>query len=298
VLDPSFSVDVNGEVTSLAADGTTLYIAGTFTSVGGQPRTNVAAIDTTSDTVLPFSPTPSATVFSVDAANGVVYLGGKFTTVNGVTRRNVAAVDAATGQVVQSFNPKASAAVYVVKVGNGGVYVGGSFQTIGGVPRNYVALVDPATGAVQPWNAGLGYDSQVFDLVLDGGQVYLGAGGHLPAGNSVYSIDATTGAHNWQVQTDGNVQTVEVVNGTVYAGGHFNYLKPCDSSGVCTATVARKKALAVDPATGTVLGWAPKFNSKLGIWDFTAAGGNLYALGDFTTVNGQSHPHIARFSAP
>ncbi|MGI8888569.1 MAG: hypothetical protein ACR2GB_06305 [Nocardioidaceae bacterium] len=40
---------------------------------------------------------------------------------------------------------------------------------------------------------------------------------------------------------------------------------------------------------------APKFNSALGVFDFTAASGNLYALGDFTTVNGDSHPHIARF---
>jgi hypothetical protein len=28
------------------------------------------------------------------------------------------------------------------------------------------------------------------------------------------------------------------------------------------------------------------------------ADGNLYAFGDFTTVNGKSHPHIARFTSP
>jgi phosphoribosylformimino-5-aminoimidazole carboxamide ribonucleotide (ProFAR) isomerase len=293
VLDPNFSVDVNGEVTSLAVSGTTLYIAGSFSMVGTVARTNVAAIDTSTGTVLPFASTTSAIVYSIDVANGVAYLGGKFTNVNGTTRKYLAAVDATTG-TLESFNPKPLASVYVVKAAADGVYVGGNFQTIGGASRNYAAKLD-ASGGVTSWDAGLPFDSQVFDLTVDNGNVYLATGGHSPGGNSVYSVTADTGAFQWQVQTDGNVQSVEVANGMVYAGGHFNYLKPC-VAGVCTVTDPRKKALSVDPAAGGVSSWNPTFNSSLGVWDFTAAGGSLYALGDFTTVNKTSQPHIARFA--
>jgi hypothetical protein len=295
VLDPNFSVDVNGEVTSLAASGTTLYIAGSFTSVAGTPRTNVAAIDTTTGTVLSFSATPSSIVMSIDVVNGAVYLGGKFLKVNGTSRPYLAAVDATTGELL-AFNPKPSAAVYVVKATGDGLYVGGSFQTIGGVARNYVARLDTSgTGTVQSWDAALPFDSQVFDLTLDSGNVYLATGGHSPGGNSAYAVTAASGGFVWQIQLDGNVQSVEVANGYVYVGGHFNYLKPCDSSGTCTLSSARKKALSVVATTGALTSWTPKFNSALGIWDFTAAGGNLFALGDFTTVNGTSQAHIARF---
>jgi PQQ-like domain len=288
-VDPDFTVDVNGEVTSLATDGSTLFIAGSFTSVEGVARTNVAAINPATGAVLPFTADASAIVYSIDVAGGVVYLGGKFTTINGTTRKYLAAVNASTS-VVTSFNPKPLAAVYVVKAATDGfIYAGGNFQTIGGATRNYVAQLT-STGAVTSWDAKLPFDSQVFDLTVDNGSVYLATGGHSPGGNSVYGVAAGDGTRQWQVQVDGNVQSVEFAGGMVYAGGHFNYLNPCAVS-VC----ARKKALSIDPSTGNVSSWNPKFNSSLGVWDLTAAGGNLYALGDFTTVNGIPFVRIARF---
>lgn len=294
VLDPGFNVAVNGEVTSLAASGTTLYLAGNFTMVGSVARTNLASIDTITGEVLGFNVNPSAVVQSVDVQDGVVYFGGNFSMVNGASQRYLAAVDATTGALIPSFNPKLSARVYVVKATSSGIYVGGRFQTIAGVARNYVALLTSA-GTAQTWDAGLGFDSQVLDLIVDSGHVYLGTGGHLPAGNSAYSIDATTGERQWQVQTDGNIQAVEAADGTVYVGGHFNYLKPC-SADVCVASQVRQKALAVEAMSGAILPWSPKINSSLGVWDLTAANGNLYALGDFTVINRATHLRIARFT--
>ncbi len=296
ILDPSFSVPVDGEVRSMTASGTTLYIAGNFTTVGSVDRTDVAAIDTTTGEVLPFAANPSGMVESIDVMGGVAYLGGKFTSVNGVSRPHIAALDADTGSLITTFNPKATGLVWVVKDDGTNLYVGGRFLKIGGVARNYVAALDPA-GNVLAWDPGLNTDSQVMAIAFDPGHVYLGTGGHLPAGNSVYSIDASTGDQLWQVQTDGNIQALDVTDDTVYVGGHFNNLESCNP-GVCSMTVPRKKALAIDPSTGSVLGWNPRFNSNLGVWDFADTGGNLYAFGDFTTVNSVTHPHIARFSLP
>jgi hypothetical protein len=298
ILDASFNVSVNGEVASMAVSGNTLYIAGSFTTVGTVSRTNVAAIDLTTDSVLPFAATPSASVASIDVANGVAYIGGVFTAVNGTARPYLAALDATTGALISAFDPNPSAQVNVVKATGSSLYVGGNFQTIAGAARNYVAQLD-LTGHALPWDASLGFDSRVINIAfdpIDPTAVYLTAGGHLPNGNSVYRIDAVTGLHLWQVQVDGDVHAIVVSDGTVYAGGHFDFLESCDSSGVCAAGAKRKKAVAINELTGQVLDWAPVFNSIQGIFNMNVAGGNFYAFGDFTTVNGTSHPHIARFT--
>ena len=48
--------DVNGMVWDLWVEGTTVYVAGDFSSVGGQPRSNLAALDGQTGALLPFSP--------------------------------------------------------------------------------------------------------------------------------------------------------------------------------------------------------------------------------------------------
>jgi hypothetical protein len=105
-----------------------------------------------------------------------------------------------------------------------------------------------------------------------------------------------TGTQRWQVKTDGNVQTVEVQGGDVYAGGHFNNtcLPPSDGATRCLVDFASRKAVVVDEGTGAARPLAT-FNSAFGIWDLTTAGGNLYALGEFTKVNGLNRAGIARF---
>jgi hypothetical protein len=124
--------------------------------------------------------------------------------------------------------------------------------------------------------------------------VFLAVAGGLPAGNSLYKT-TSTGAEVWQVATDGNLQAVAVVNGTVYAGGHFGSICGSTTSGCGNTTVAKKAFVAdAGSATPNARAWA-KFNSALGVWDLTPAGTNLYALGVFTTVNGKSAPRIARF---
>ncbi len=103
---------------------------------------------------------------------------GAFAAVNGVKRRNLAALNPSTGAVVPSFNPAPNGLVHSIKASGSQIYVGGKFTTIGADARSYVALLD-ASGAVQPYNAGLAFDSQVFDIATTDTAVYLG-----PAGTS------------------------------------------------------------------------------------------------------------------
>lgn len=298
VRDRDFSADVVGTVHAVATDGDVIYLAGSFTSVGGVPRTNLAAVTASGEVVSTFKPKPSSTVTSLDYANGTLYIGGAFRSVNGVKRKYVAGLDPVDGTVVPSFKPNPNGLVHVVKASGSQIYVGGKFTTIGGQNRDYVALLD-ASGAVQPYDAALAFDSQVFDIATSASSVYLATGGHLPAGNSVYATEAGTGTQRWQVRTDGNVQTVEAHGGDVYAGGHFNNVCRPRADGVsgCQIDFASRKTVVMDDNTGAARPFAT-FNSAFGVWDLTAAGGNLYALGEFTKVNGTNQAGIARFPSP
>lgn len=295
VRESGFRVDVVGTVNALATDGTVIYLAGDFTSVGGVPRKNLAAVLPSGQVLDTFRPNVSSAVESLDHANGTLYIGGGFRTVNGVKRKYLAGLNPVDGSLVSSFKPNPNRLVHVVKASGSQIYVGGKFTTIGGAGRDYVALLD-ASGTAQPYDARLAYDSQVFDIATSGASVYLATGGHLPAGNSVYATAAGTGAQRWQVATDGNVQTVEAVNDDVYAGGHFNNVcrPPVAGTTGCKVDFTSRKTVVVDDGSGTARPFAT-FNSAFGVWDLTTAGGNLYALGEFTTVNGANQAGIGRF---
>lgn len=289
-LDTSFRADVDGDVRSLASDGRTLFIGGKFTQVNGVARKNLAAVNASSGAVGSFNPAPSAMVRGLAYSGGKVFFGGGFTKVGGTAVNYLAAADAATGAVDRAF-PGADAAVNVVKAVGGNVWIGGDFAHIGTATRSRVAAVT-ASGSVLGYNTSVG--GPVDDLEVDSAGVFLAVGGGVSTGNSLYKT-TSAGVKVWQVLTDGDVQAVEVVGGTVYAGGHFGFLCGSTTSG-CGNTTSAKKAFVAD-ASGTTpnaRAWA-QFNSALGVWDLTTAGTNLYALGVFTTVNGKSAPRIARF---
>src|SRR5262245_28658635 len=104
-IDTSFKAKVasGGNVWTLlvSADGSRIYLGGTFGTVGGVARKNLAAVNADGSIVDGWDPTPNAFVhaltFSSDAAT--VFVGGKFTTMDGASRTCVARVNAATGDL-------------------------------------------------------------------------------------------------------------------------------------------------------------------------------------------------------
>ena len=72
--------DVSGVVSAVAPDGAGgWYVGGTFTSVGGQARTNLAQVDS-SGAITAFAPQPNAPVTALASRpGGGVFVGGSFT---------------------------------------------------------------------------------------------------------------------------------------------------------------------------------------------------------------------------
>jgi len=117
------------ETMSLASDR--IYVGGRFTVIGGQNRTNLAAVDLASGAVLPFVAHTDNAVFALAATSNHVFAAGQFTTVNGQARPNLAALNPTTGQLT-SWTPNPNLYLESVMVARNTVFAGGSFFTIAG----------------------------------------------------------------------------------------------------------------------------------------------------------------------
>ena len=179
VTDPTTGAcQVAGVVYAVAQIGGTTYIGGSFTSVGGVKRSNVAAVKADGNLDLDWNPGADGVVYALAASadGSKVFLGGGFTTVGGQPRGRLAAVSAATGALVDGWTTTTSNnLVRALATDADRLYVGGSFGRIGGkaVPR--LAAVSQDTGAVDtsfaPRPSGT---VRAVTLSDDGNKVYAG----------------------------------------------------------------------------------------------------------------------------
>ncbi len=289
-VDSGWKADVAGTVLVLAAspDGTTLYVGGSFTKVDGANRLNLAAVTAAGGAVTPWNPGASnGSVQALAVNSSTVFAGGSFTAAGSTTIGRLVSLDRATGHANSGFDPHPSAGVDTLLLAGTTLYVGGKFTTIAGVSRPHLAALSASTGNATGYRPQL--NCPALDLVSDASKIYVACAGGKTGGNSVVAFrTGTTGTTSptWLRQGNGNVQSVTLLGGVIYAGGHFGTM----------AGATRHHGAAFDPGNGTLLGWAPVFNSALGVWVVRPAGGALWAGGDFTSVNQVSHPHVARFS--
>lgn len=268
-------------VYSLALNGTTLYAGGSFTTVDGQSRTNLASIDTTTGHVTTWNPTVNGTVYALLVNSGTVYVG----TNNGSSDLN--AFDASTG-VQTSFAPAVSGSshiVYSLAISGDGttLYAGGRFTTVHTLTRNNLVAIDTGTGVPTAWNPAP--DSYVYSLALDGTNLYVGGSFSNIGGatrNSLAVVDTGTGtAGSWNPGPDGEVHGLAFDGSTVYAAGYFSTI----------GSTGRMGLAAIDKATGALTSW----DTETDLEGFTVAlsGTKLYVGGDFASAGGVQRTDLA-----
>jgi hypothetical protein len=236
----------NGTVRAMANDSLSIYIAGDFTQVNGQPRTRIARLDLNGN-LLPLNVSAPKAVRDLLVVGSTLYVVGDFGTVTGsngvaTTRKRAAAFDVNSGNVLP-FNPNLSGKANAVARGaanRGTIYLGGAFLTVGGQARRYLAAVDPTSGAIRQTDPTF---DQVGDVILDisvsddGSRVFVAGGGGF---NSAAAWTASTGGRPvWTQRANGDVQAVKYSNGNVYFGFHDGFNGN-----------TRLRLLAVDAATG------------------------------------------------
>ena len=147
---------VIGAVHSVVSDGAGgWFLGGTFTSVGGLPRQNLAHVLSGGGVDPAWAPSTDGDVGTLATLGTTVYAGGGFSLVNGsAPRASLALLNASTGAVLaaapgvlRADGSQASVSSIVTVPGQAAgapaVYVGGTFaKTADGQPRNNLAAFD------------------------------------------------------------------------------------------------------------------------------------------------------------
>jgi hypothetical protein len=289
----------DGRVKALVVSGTSIYVAGDFTTIGGAKRDSLARVDATTGTPhSTFKHTITGRPYAAFAAHGRLYVGGSITAVDGQARGRLAAFSLSTGALDKRWQPTADDQVETIAAGGGRVYVGGKFHKVNSLAGyDRLAALDPASAAVIP-----GFKPKppviTYALAVTAETVYSAHGGQ---GGRVSSY-THGGTLNWSATFDGDAQAVTVLGDTVYAGGHFD--RACSTArtgaqGTCVdGADSRVKLAALSAADGHLLDWTADANGVEGVLSL-AANPRLKTIamgGAFTSVEGRQQKRFAQFS--
>ncbi len=270
----------DGSVYALAVSGSTVYAGGDFTTIGGQTRRRIAALDASTGNATSWNPGANNYVFALAVSGSTVYAGGDFGSISGQSRRYIAAIDATTGTLT-TWNPNADGIVHALAVSGSTVYAGGRFNAIGGQSRNYIAAIDASTGLATGWDPSANH--AVRTLAVSGSTVYAGGDFGSMGGQSrnyIAAIDATTGTPtSWNPNAGGTVYALAVSGSTVYAGGDFQTI----------GGQSRNYIAALDANSNSATSWNP--NADLYVLALAVSGSTVYAGGSFSSMGGDATRH-------
>jgi hypothetical protein len=294
----AWNPNADKEVLALSAslDNASVFIGGAFSKVGGLKRLRLAQVDATTGAVLPWAPTSDNQINTIAVTPTLLYIGGDFDVMDGQPRSDLAAVDY-SGALSTTWHPAADDRVRVItpSLDGSSLFVGGDFLSIDGSGvQKILARLSPVDGSPQPWKFHPGYPIHAFAFY--GGLLFAagdGSGGHIGA------FDQDTGARQWTQQTDGGVQSMTIMGGVVYGGGHFDNVCVGVTDGAtsgfhCPTNLAtRHKLVAIDAVTGDLDPWNPGANTPLGVFAVANDAGSLEVGGDFTKIGTPSSSHGA-----
>jgi trimeric autotransporter adhesin len=122
-------VGANQVVSSLALNGSTLYVGGAFSALGGQPRNFLGAV-TTGGAVTAWNPGPNQAIFDLASSGDLVFAVGDFTTFTSSFNRNGAAALSTTPPgFATGWDPNLNGTGTSVVILPDGVVVGGPFTS-------------------------------------------------------------------------------------------------------------------------------------------------------------------------
>ena len=262
------------------------YIGGIFTSVGGQPRSNLARINPDMS-VSPWNPVANDAVYSIaQSVSGTVFVGGLFTTITGQSRSRIAEIDV-NGNAT-AWNPGANSVVRTLIVTGGTVYAGGDFSFIGGVPRSCLAAISSTTGVVSgTWNPAPNGNVFTMEVVARPGPTvsWLVGGAFTTIGGQsrtyLAEINTAGTATAWNPAPNGIVYDIQE-HTNVYVGGAFTTV----------GGQPRNHIASLSTTTGLATAWNP--NADDAVYTLVWSLNHVLIGGKFTTVNGLPRPHLAR----
>jgi hypothetical protein len=288
-------------IQSLVVDNESVYVGGSFRSIGGQRQYGLGRVDASTGNALSWvgdAAGPDATtVASVASQDGLVACGGNFATMGGEQRDGIAAYDIVTGQLMPwhaeiygQFGSGQPGDVLRILVSGDAVWIGGQFSYVNGVPLHALASLDATTGFTNTgFQVGFFFSGEFVEaLALRGRTLFAGGNFHTPISgqSNLISVDSTTGAivpgstntgptvYDIALSTD---QSRLYLAGLIYAVGN--------------PSVPRNYLAAIDPTNGAVLPWNP--NPDQIAVQIQFSDDRVWVAGNFMSISNQSHLGLA-----
>lgn len=270
-----------------------IYVGGLFSRIGGQNRSNFAAINS-SGTVTSLTTNPNGYISAITYNDNRIYIGGVFTTVKGLTRRYITSIDPTTGDPGSLTLPltDAGSSVRSILIHNGKIYFGGYLNgyinalgyrhNFGIANANDNTILDNYFGA----NGG------VMSITLNnsGDKIFIG-GSFTSMGGVVRERIAklTQGSVNvnWDPQIDDrSVKTLAIKDKHLYVGGNFTSINGIDRRGLAS----------ISTEDGTLEDWAVAENGA-DVLTMQIVENVLYAGGSFWLKNDDDFENVISFDA-
>jgi hypothetical protein len=276
----------SGLVNALVVSGNTIYVGGTFTIIGGQNRSKIAALDTSSGNVTSWNPPNiyGGDVATLAVSGNKVYAGGDFTLVGAQARSYIAAFDVTTGNLTPWNSPNINGKVNTLAISGNTIYAGGKFS------KKIITLNINTGNIINGKNIIDGGD--VYTLTILGNKIYIG-GDFTMITTQTYSrvnmaaIDVNTNAVTaWRPTPNGAIHALAVSGDTIFLGGEFTMV-----GGVITSRIA-----AIDAGTGNPLNWHVQAAGG-NVYALAKAGKRIYAGGSFTSMGGQQRRRISQLDS-
>lgn len=314
-----------GTVRSFAVSGSTLYIGGTFDSVGGEARSNLAAINLNTGTVTSWNPGASDTVngLALSGDGSSLYVGGAFTTLGGSSRNYLGELSTSSGSAT-TWNPNLDNAVngLVRSSATGTVFALGDFSTAsgGGVTANKFVGVT-AGGSITGFTGSTTFassDMRSFAVSNDGSTIYIAhignkswdaaAGGTVSRAGvtALRTSDFLATAFNPNLQENifaSPGQSLAVSGNTLYVGGQFDNVGgvPSTSTGTTRQRIAGYDLTSTGEDGTLNTSFAPTSSANGanagGTRGLAVIGDSLYVIGGFSAYAGTALNGIAKVDA-
>src|SRR5262249_25449291 len=157
--------------------GSTLYVGGIFTQIGGQTLHNLAAVDTSTALATPgFAPEPSSRVTALSLVGSTLYAGGRVTSIGGASRAGIAQLDPATGAAMP-WSPQLDKVCFPcpdtlevdsIAVSGPNVYLGGENFYVGADQQYGLVAFDATTAQKTSWNPGISDLGFITNVIASG----------------------------------------------------------------------------------------------------------------------------------
>jgi hypothetical protein len=293
--DPDRPLMVPAGVYAMALSGTSLFVGGEFTSIGGQSRRGLAELSTagtgTADPTWDPAGAGAPGVDTLVVAGDELYVGGSFNQLGGVDQANLVRVSTTgSGAADASWDPNVNGIVNALAVAGSSIYAGGQFTSAGAlnVHRSTLVRLAPDGGLDQAWTPVV--SGNVEQVAVSHGELYVAgefeqAGGLARDGIARISIATGQVDPNWDpdLGADATATRLAVSRSDIYVIGIDDVTDGAFLDKLPTAGSGQP-----DP------GWNPDPNGE--VQALSLSGSDLYVSGAFTTVGGQQRAGLAKLS--